>query len=263
VGTVVGKEDEIKRLYRNKLSVSRIARELGVPTTAVSRKLEHLGLRERIDPRVVPEADRQAIADLYKSKVPTKEIQLRFDISQRTVLKIARQLGVVVNSRGQQYKEFSTQEAASMAAEWRGGLSLTIIAKQHGSSPTVVGRILRNLGAEPTVRHAKGARHGNWNGGRSKTGGGYWQIRVDGSDPLAPMRNRIGYILEHRLVMARHLGRLLRPDESVHHINGDKSDNRLENLQLRHGPHGKNVCLRCGDCGSTNLVHIPLADGEH
>lgn len=55
-------------------------------------------------------------------------------------------------------------------------------------------------------------------------------VRIWCTDNTYPSKPRGAWRGEHRVVMEQFLGRALRPDEHVHHINGVKDDNRLENL---------------------------------
>jgi len=68
-----------------------------------------------------------------------------------------------------------------------------------------------------------------WKGGKTLRRG-YVAIK----NHTHPFRNRDNYILEHRLVMEKQLGRYLKPEERVHHIDGDKSNNVIDNLHLFH-----------------------------
>jgi len=68
----------------------------------------------------------------------------------------------------------------------------------------------------------------NWKGGRKKNKKGHVLVLAKGH----PYAEKNGYILEHRLVMCEYLGRALLPNEIVHHKNGIKDDNRIENLEV-------------------------------
>lgn len=94
-----------------------------------------------------------------------------------------------------------------------------------------------------SIKAHKGKRSFRWKGGRIKDSDGYIQVWM----PDHPNARLAGYIHEHRLVMSEHLGRPLEGYESVHHKNGIKDDNRIENLELmtKRVHHGEVLCPHC------------------
>lgn len=85
---------------------------------------------------------------------------------------------------------------------------------------------------------------------------GYKLIRA----PDHPMASREGYVMEHRLVMAKVIGRNLTAQQVVHHVNGNKLDNRPENLELmlKHEhdrkPKPPRKPIACPHCGGEIIV---------
>lgn len=87
-------------------------------------------------------------------------------------------------------------------------------------------------------RFALPQNHPSWKGGRIKTKAGYIEIWISPDDFFYPMAHHHDYVMEHRLVMAKSLGRCLHIWETVHHKGKrhkgieNKSDNLIDNLQL-------------------------------
>lgn len=74
----------------------------------------------------------------------------------------------------------------------------------------------------------RGKDNNMWKGGRRKILQGYIIIH----QPEHPFAAQKGYVMEHRLIMEKHIGRYLKKGEVVHHINNILDDNRMDNLML-------------------------------
>lgn len=251
-------EDEISHLYLDKrMTGVEIAKKLGVGATTIMRVLHRMGIDPQRDQR---ERQRNAktigredeIISLYRTGMSMEAVGREFNINRITVRNVLLRRGEYIRKQGNPVQVLTSSDRTRIVALRKRGWTNIAIAKDLGTSSGKVGKVLREEGVLELYkfREHKDRIDGN----------GYALTWVAPDDPLSVMAHSNNYAMQHRIVMARALGRPLESYESVHHINGDRLDNRLENLQLRQGNHGKGVCMTCLDCGSHNIAPAELPE---
>lgn len=129
-------------------------------------------------------------------------------------------------------------------------MSMHSIAKIKGCSPGAVYHALkrknivrRSLMDARKIRLLREDKSPNYKGGRLSYGGYVSILKRD-----HPNCSKIGYVLEHRLVMEKEIGRYLTKQEHIHHKNHIKSDNRIENLEILSPSNHivrEQLCINC------------------
>lgn len=216
---------EARRLYESGMSLAEVGAQLGTNSARASDAIKQAGgtIRPLAIPRRLPANTAEVFFDLYESGLTHRDIARQYDTHPSYVAAILR--------RSTRWTPLGrrawTPERRTLAVElYRSGMTLQAVAAAMKSNNSRVRAVL--LAAR--IRLRKQDRYGDknpcWRGGRRMMKG-YVEIRMP-DHPNA----RGGYMLEHRVVMERMIGRLLRPEEVVHHKNAIRSDNRPENLQL-------------------------------
>lgn len=137
---------------------------------------------------------------MRKGQVCTEEMKLNFRESQKRT------------------RQVNTDEIISIYD--KGIFSIRQIAKEYKISHTTVRRWLAKLGRNIV----KGEHHPFWKGGKYRSCKGYIMIRKVGYYKKAT------YVSEHRLIWEQYYKQKLPKGWVIHHLNGIKEDNRIENL---------------------------------
>lgn len=160
--------------------------------------------------RVYTDLEIKDICEMYNSGIGSSKIALKYHASPKAIIKILREQKIQIKNRGRQP-----------------GPSVQMPQKPRRKT-----EVKRKQGSGITKMKA--------------TGGGYYIYIKSPNHPSVIGKQR-PYVAEHRLVMEAHIGRYLLKNEQVHHRNGIKHDNRVENLEIvtHTNHHGYVTCPHC------------------
>lgn len=156
--------------------------------------------------------EKEVVAKLYQEHHNTKKCGEILGVSMTTFSRLLKDHGIPINTQKVEI------EYTLMCEMYKQGKSTKEIASYFGVSDSYIRKNLVANGIDMSRHYTH----------RIETYSGYCMIY----DPKHPHCDSKGYVREHRLVMEKHIGRYLEPSEVVHHINHDRGDNRIENLEL-------------------------------
>lgn len=162
-----------------------------------------------------PYMNKDILKKSYKERGSLQSTADFFGVSKKTILNYMKKFDIERNSKT---ISFDMKKAYEMLKE---GKSQNEVAAFFNISIVTLHRRLTSKGYKTNFFHK----------GYIETWNGYRMIHK----PQHPFADTKGYIREHRYVMEKSLGRYLSDDEHVHHIDGDKANNDISNLELMKG----------------------------
>lgn len=230
-------KDEIIRLYKNGSSVATIGIQFDISKNTISKFLYRCDVKMRRRGKHVSELEKlkphkYEVIEMREKGFSVKSIARKFGISENAVSTFLYKYGVETRHRSklEPYKD------NIIRLYEKEGFTATDIARKFDVNKGTIGNFLRKHGVQ--INKIKRKTNSYIKISVSK-------LSAEEQALYRPMMEAKRVIQVHRLVVARSLGRPLTHGEVVHHLNGVKDDNRLENLELRTPKSHRQVISEC------------------